>query len=121
MATLDDVRRICSAIPGTQEGDGRFGFSVTVKGKPRGFVWSWMERAHPKKPKIENQDVLAIRVPGEGAKETLVASSPERFADDPHYAGYPAVLARIALFGAEELEELLVQAAQCASAPTRRR
>ena len=73
MATLEDVRNICSALPGAVEGDGRFGFGIEVKGKVKGFVWAWMERAQPKKPRIENREVLAIVTPGLGAKEVLMA------------------------------------------------
>lgn len=34
------------------------------KGKVKGFCWSWMERVEPKAPRVENLDVLAVRVAG---------------------------------------------------------
>lgn len=110
MATLEDVRQICSALPGAVEGDGRFGFGVEVKGKVKGFVWTWMERVQPKKPRVENPNVLAIVTPGLGAKEVLMASDPERYVVDPHYNGFPAVLVRVADFKADELRDLLEEA-----------
>jgi len=113
MATLEDVRQICSELPGAIESEGRFGFGVEVKGKVKGFVWTWMERVDPKKPKIENREVLAILTPGLGAKDVLMASEPEKYVIDPHYNGFPAVLARIALFRVDELQDLLEEAWKC--------
>lgn len=110
MATQDDIRQICSKLPGAKEGEERFGFSVLVKGKWKGFCWSWMERVDPKKAKVVNDDVLAISVPNLSAKELLIGSSPERFVDDAHYNGYPAVIVRLADWSADELVDLLVEA-----------
>ena len=62
MADQDDVRRIALSLPGTREADDHFGFSVLNKGKPKGFVWAWNERVEPKKPKVPNPEVVAVRV-----------------------------------------------------------
>ncbi|MBC8064954.1 MAG: hypothetical protein H7Y17_09000 [Chlorobia bacterium] len=110
MATQDDVRRIASLLPGAVEGQERFGFSVEVKGKWKGFCWSWAERVDPKKARVINDEVLVISVPGLAAKELLVGSAQDRFVDDPHYNGYPAVIVRLADWSAEELEDLLTEA-----------
>lgn len=110
MATLEDVRRIAAGLPGATEGEGRFGFGLDVKGKQKGFCWSWMERVQPKKPKVENLDVLAVSTPGLTAKEILMSSEPEKYVEDPHYNGFPAVLVRLKAVGVDELEELLVEA-----------
>ncbi len=107
MATHEDVRRICARLPGALEGEGRLSFGVEVKGKVRGFCWTWMERVEEKKPKVENPGVLAVSTPGLGAKEIL-AGSPW-WVDDPHYEGFPAVLVRLEAIDADELEELLVE------------
>lgn len=109
MATQDDVRRIASKLPGALEGDERFGFSVMVKGKAKGFLWSWAERVHPKKARVINDGVIAITVPNLEAKELLIGSSPERFVEDPHYNGYPAVIVKLADWSPEELEDLIVE------------
>ena len=114
MATLDDVRRIASRLPGATEGDGeQFGFSVQVKGKWKGFLWSWRERVDPKKPKVVNRDVLAILVPGEAAKQAILASDSDKYFTEPHYNGFPAVLVRLAAVDASELEDLVVEAWRC--------
>lgn len=108
MATHDDVRRICLGLPAAVQGEGRFGFGVPVKGKVKGFCWTWMERVHPKKPKVENPDVLAIATPGLGAKEILRGSA--WWVEDPHYNGFSAVLVRLEAVGVAELEDLLTEA-----------
>ena len=110
MATHDDVRRICSRLPGAIEGSGRFAFEVEVKGKMKGFCWSWAERVEPKKARVVNDDVLAVSVPNLEAKEVLLASDPVKFFTEPHYNGYPAVLVRLEAIPAEELEDLLLEA-----------
>jgi hypothetical protein len=52
MATQAAVRRIALSFPETEEADGHFAFSVRNKGKLKGFVWVWMERIIPKKPRV---------------------------------------------------------------------
>lgn len=111
VSTLDDVRAIGVRLPGTEVSDGEcFGLSVPVKGKLKGYVWAWMERVDPKKPRVVNNTVLAIVVPNLTAKELVIAASPEKFVDDPHYNGYPAVLAKLEAFDPEELEDLILEA-----------
>ena len=73
MATQADVRRIALALPGAIEDDDRFAFSVRVKNKDKGFAWVWLERIHPKKGRVPQPKVLAVRVADEGEKFTLVA------------------------------------------------
>ncbi|GAA2756103.1 MmcQ/YjbR family DNA-binding protein [Actinopolymorpha rutila] len=113
MADQDDVRRIALALPDTSEGEDHFGFSVRNKGKDRGFAWVWMERVHPKKARVPQPEVLAVRVANEGEKQALLASDSEKFFTEPHYNGYPAVLVRLANVPVDELEELLTDAWRC--------
>ena len=67
MATQADVRRIALSLPDTEEAKDRFAFSVLNKGKPKGFAWVWMERVDPKKPRVANPGVLAVRVANLGS------------------------------------------------------
>lgn len=113
MTTHDQVRAICRQLPGAAEGDGRFGFGVEVKGKVKGFCWTWMERVDPKKARVENPRVLAVRVPGLVAKELLLEADKRCLFDEPHYNGYPAVLVRLDEIEPEALEPLLVEAWRC--------
>ena len=76
----------------------------------KGFAWSWAERVDPKKPRVINDEVLAIRVAGEADKQSLIAAEPDKFFTEPHYNGFPAVLVRLAAIPADEIEELLIDA-----------
>ena len=113
MASQADVRRIAMSFPGTEEGDGRFAFSVRHKDKSRGFAWVWMERLQPKKPRVANPAVLAVRVANEGQKEALISAEPTKFFTEPHYNGFPAVLVRLAHVNTRELRVLLEEAWRC--------
>jgi hypothetical protein len=113
MATQEDVRQICSGLPGAVEGEGRFGFSVEVKGKAKGFVWSWAERVHPRKARIPNDGVLAVRVPDLVTKEILLGLESDAFFTEPHYNGYPAILVRLTEISPEDLAPLIVDAWRC--------
>lgn len=108
MATQEDVRRIALGLPETTERTDRFAFAVENKGKLKDFAWVWAERVEPKKPRVAQPAVLAIRVENEAAKQFLVGAVPETFFTEPHYNGFPAVLVRLAAIGVDELEALLI-------------
>ena len=107
MATQADVRRIALSFPETEEGTDRFAFSVRVKDKRKGFAWVWMERVIPKKPRVANHSVLAVRVANLGERDALISAEPKKFFTEPHYAGFPAVLVRLAEVSVPDLRELL--------------
>ena len=113
MATQEDVRRIALGLPGASEEAGRFAFSVDNKGKPKAFAWVWNERIVPKKPRVPNPEVLAVRVAGEEAKQFLIGAVPGTFFTEPHYNGFPAVLLRLAAIEAEQLESLIIGGWRC--------
>jgi hypothetical protein len=116
MATQRDVRRIALSLPGAFEEEGRFSFAVGTKsgsGKGKAFAWVWLERIEPKKARMPNKEVLALRVSGEEEKQLLIEAAPKKFFTEPHYNGYPAVLVRLPKIGAKELRALLVRAWKC--------
>ena len=114
MTTHDDIRRMIQKLPGAVEGEGeQFGVCVMVKGKPKGFAWCWREKFHPKKPKIVNNEVLAVPVRSLLEKEILLGSNSKKFFTEPHYDGFPAVLVRLPEIEPDELEELLIEAWRC--------
>jgi hypothetical protein len=117
MANQGDVRRIARSLPGTIEEKGRFAFSVLNKGKEKGFVWVWLERIEPKKPRVPNPDVLAVRVRDQAEKATLLAGDPDRFFTEPHYNGFPAVLVRLPAVTNALLRKLIVDAWRCQAPP----
>jgi hypothetical protein len=57
--------------------------------------------------------VLAVRVAGQGEKDMLLASDPDKFFTEPHYNGFPAVLVRLPAIQADELRELITDAWRC--------
>jgi hypothetical protein len=101
------------SLPEAAQGSGPMEFSVLNKGKHKGFAWSWKERVDPKKARVPNLDVLAIRVAGDDEKALLLAADPDRFFTEPHYNGFPAVLVRLAAVDVTELRELLTDAWLC--------
>lgn len=113
MATQADVRRIALSFPATEEAGDRFAFEVSHKGKAKGFAWIWMERVTPKKPRVPNPDVIAVRVANLAQKDLLISAEPTKFFTEPHYAGFPAVLVRLEAVSAADLEVLLADAWRC--------
>ena len=101
MATSEDVERIALALPGvTQEGR-----SFRLDGKL--LAWPWLERVHPKRPRLPNPQVLVVRVADEARKFELVATEPEVFFTEPHFNGYAAVFVRLPLVSTPRLEAIL--------------
>ena len=113
MATQADVRRIALSLPETVEEEGRFAFAVPNKGKLKGYAWVWLERVHPKKARIPNPAVLAVRVASLEHKDVLLSMDTDVFFTEPHYDGYPAVLIRLAAIDRPRLSQLLREAWEC--------
>jgi hypothetical protein len=113
VATRSDVRRIALSLPDTIEASNDFAFSVRNGKNDKGFAWVWKERVDPKKARIPNPKVLAVRVVDEGEKQALLSADPEKFFTEPHYDGFPAVLVVLAKIGRAELRELLIDAWRC--------
>jgi hypothetical protein len=107
MATRADVRRIALALPGVEEAKEGFSFSVQNKGKAKGIAWVWLERVDPKKARVPQPKVLAIRVASLSEKDMILASDSKKFFTEPHYNGYPAVLVRLAEVTVADLRMLI--------------
>jgi hypothetical protein len=113
MATQADVRRIALALPGAQEGESELAFWVMNKGKAKGFAWPWKERIEPKKARVPNLGVLAIRVTNNAQKDLILSSDSRKFFTEPHYNGYPAVLVRLKEVTVADLRVLLEEGWRC--------
>lgn len=113
MATRADVRRIALSLPETEEAPERFAFSVRNRGKAKGFVWVWLERVAPKKARVPQPKVIAVRVASLDDKEFLLASDSEKFFTEPHYNGYPAILVRLPAVTVPELRSIITEAWRC--------
>jgi hypothetical protein len=109
MASLADVRAIALTLPETtQDPDGGRFF---VDGKQ--FAWPWMERVDPKRARVPNRDVIAVRVGNELEKEALIDMDPAVFFTEPHYDGYPAILVRLPAIDPDLLRVVLTEAWRC--------
>jgi len=117
MATQADVRRIALKLPDVEEASDRFAFAVRNNGKLKGFVWVWMERVTPKKPREANPGVIAVRVPNLGHKDVMLSADPKKFFTEPHYNGFPAVLVRLEAVSAADLKILIGEAWRCQAPP----
>ncbi len=104
MATQDDVRRIALALPETTEDPNSFRFFVDGKA----FAWSWLERIDPKKARVPNPEVIAVRISDESDKDTLIEMDPAACFTERHYDGYPAILVRLPAVGLPLLERLVI-------------
>lgn len=100
MATSADLARIALALPGVT------GESVNYGVGKKGLCWAWLARAKPKARREVVPGIVAIRC-DLAAKEMLIETAPDRFFDDDHYRGYPAVLARLETLDISELEGLI--------------
>ena len=101
------LRRLALALPQVDDRSGEDRLAFEVAGK--GIAWTYLVRAAPKKPRLPQIDVLAVRCEM-ARKEMLIAAAPDRFFDDDHYRGFPAVLVRLDTIEEDELAGLLSEA-----------
>jgi hypothetical protein len=80
------------------------------KGKKKSIAWVWLERTAPKKARIPNPKVLAVRVPNIDWKEAYIQSNPKKYFTEAHYNNYPAILVRLEEVEADELFEMMLEA-----------
>src|SRR5262245_36743714 len=117
MATQADVRRIALALPGAKESKTDFAFDVPVKkDKRKGFAWCWKERNDPKKPRVPNYGVLAVRTHSVAERDAMIDAEPDKFFTEPHYAGFPAVLIRLKAIRVAQLREILADGVRAVTA-----
>jgi hypothetical protein len=105
-----EVSRIALSLRGAEQVRNRFAFGVRIRGALKEFAWVWMERVDPKKPRVANRGVMAVRVSSLEERDKLLAAHPKTLFTEPHYAGYPAVLVRLDAVRAPQLRRLLFEA-----------
>jgi hypothetical protein len=114
MTSLDDVARVCLALPDTCEVSSRGARQWRVHDKL--FVW---ERPLRRRDLEElgtaapAGTVLGARVPDEGAKAALIAEEPDVYFTTSHFDGYPAILCRLDELDEQALRELAAEAWAC--------
>lgn len=116
MVEIARLRALALGLPDAHDESGSDRLNFSVGGK--GFAWTYTARSAPKKPRLPQIDVLAVRCPIE-RKQMLIEVAPDIFFDDDHYRGYPAVLVRLARVDEAELAALL-ESARRLQAPKRR-
>ncbi len=112
VATWDDVSRIAGGLPEVDEQVDRAGrLKWRVRGK--NVVW---ERPLRERDLAElgadapDGPILGARTDGETEKHALIQNDPSVYFTTSHFNGYPAVLARLDLITATQLNELIVGA-----------
>ncbi len=114
VATLDDVRRLVAALPGTDE-HASYGRNPSWRVRQQAFVWDRPLRradraALGEEAPAESEPVLGVCVADEGVKAALIAGHPHVFFTTPHFDGYAAVLIRLERIPLPELAELVEDA-----------
>ncbi len=116
MATVDDVRGIALALPGTVETVGGHTGEAAWRVRSGQFAWlrgpsatderqlAELGRSWPKGP------VLGVRVQSLEEKEALLAADAEALFTIPHFDGYPAVLVRLDVVDHHRLAEIIADA-----------
>ena len=107
MASVDALRRLALALPEVADASDEAGPRFEVAGK--GLAWPYLVRERPKGRRLPQLGVVAVRCELQ-RKEMVIAAAPDRFFDDDHYRGYPAVLVRLAAIEDDELGALLAEA-----------
>ncbi len=105
MATWDDIRAAAAGLPETVEHQPH---EWRARGKP--LVWERPLRAADRDAlgdAAPDGDIIGVRVADPGVAEALVADDPAVYFSTPHFAGYPAVLVRLAAIERAELHDLL--------------
>jgi hypothetical protein len=69
-----------------------------------------MERVTPKKARVPQPKVIAVRVASLEDKDFLLALDPAKFFTEPHYNGFPAVLVRLPAVTVRELRPIITEA-----------
>jgi hypothetical protein len=107
MASLDDVARLASELPGATEGERHGNRTWFVAGQA--FAW---ERPFSKADVRRFGDetppagpILAVRTEDLGEKEALLAAHPAAFFTIPHFDGYSAVLIQLRKVSGPALRE----------------
>src|SRR3954447_14269540 len=112
MATWDDVRRLALGLPETSEGSSYGNTAWKVRDKT--FVWERPLRESDRRAlgdEAPEGPILAAYVEHLVAKEAVLADDPGGvFFTIPHFDGFPAVLVLLDEIGADDLDEVIVEA-----------
>lgn len=108
MVDAASIRRLALALPDVEDNSTDDRLAFEVRGG-KGIAWTYLVRLAPRKPRAPQIETLAVRCAIE-RKEMLIEAAPDRFFDDDHYRGFPAVLVRLKVVEQDELASLFKEA-----------
>src|SRR5215468_176961 len=110
MATIDDVARLATALPGVTEGEDKFGHqSWAVAGQGFGWIRPFSKadiRRYGANP-VPQGPILALRVADLAEKDAILAAGTPGFFTIEHFTGYKAYLIELPQVSLPDLEEAI--------------
>ena len=95
MISIEDIRQISLALPGTSE-RASYGGRPSFRTKQKMFTWV-----------REDPEALVVWVESEGDKLAMIESEPDKFFTTDHYDGHAIVLVRLESVDLQEASELI--------------
>lgn len=111
MASVDDIRAIAAALPGSEERTTTAGVSWFVRSKP--FVWEchpWPSVPEPVRTVLATEQVFGVKIGDPIDGEALREMDPHVFLPQTTRWGEPKVAFRLADIAVDHLQELVVEA-----------
>ena len=108
MASTSDLQRLAAALPNVEASADGLAFALRRGATTRGFAWVWRERLAPKRPRVPNPGVFAMRVATVAQRDLMITAEPAKFFTEPHYNGFPAVLVRLDAVSVADLDPIPV-------------
>lgn len=116
MVSIEDVRAIALALPGSEESVSGHTGEAAWRLKSGQFAWlrgpsaTDLRQLSELGRKWPPGEVLAVRVADLEEKETLLAAEPDALFTIPHFEGYPGLLVRLDAVDRDRLEEIITDA-----------
>ena len=110
MPTLDDVSRIASRLPGSEEKPSGGGVAWFVRSKP--YVWEsmpWPSEPEPVRAIVSTEACIGVVVPDEEDKLALVQGWPDVFVPWQTAWGGLKVVIRLGAIDPDHLTELVTE------------
>jgi len=110
MPTLDDVSRIATALPGTEEKPSGGGLAWFVRTKP--YAWEavpWPSEAEHVRHIVSTEPCIGVSVADDDDKHALVQGWPDAFVGSETKWGGPKIIVRLGTVDSDHLVELVTE------------